>query len=230
MTFEEELKLAEEMGIENPLHFVTNAKINYYCPLDDGHEYVTFNGKLKIVSTVSSVKTGVKGWQESLGNWDEILSQPYPDKYYTNKEFRLRYKIKQMIKIVEHFEVSLAKRRPYAHCFLEEAVGDLAKLEAQLRFLKSGKSVAALDFNEIKSKANFYNLLDNYGFKIVKMSLDRYKIICPFHNDINPSIVIYQNQNRFHCYGCNKNGDIIDFVKDYEHVSTKEAVNKLSTI
>jgi hypothetical protein len=38
------------------------------------------------------------------------------------------------------------------------------------------------------------------------------KCLCPFHNDSRtPSLVFYENQGRFHCFGCRKHGNIIVF-------------------
>lgn len=47
---------------------------------------------------------------------------------------------------------------------------------------------------------------------------------CPFHHDTNPSLHIYPEQNRYHCYGCGKGGDVIDFVMSYLKCGFKEAV------
>ena len=37
--------------------------------------------------------------------------------------------------------------------------------------------------------------------------------LCPFHKDRNPSLHVYPQQNRFHCFGCLKGGDAIDFIR-----------------
>lgn len=39
------------------------------------------------------------------------------------------------------------------------------------------------------------------------------KIICPFHDDINPSMVVDFNEGRFYCFGCSVHGNAFDFVK-----------------
>lgn len=40
-----------------------------------------------------------------------------------------------------------------------------------------------------------------------------FKIICPFHGDINPSMKINLTEGSFYCFGCGKTGNAIDFVK-----------------
>ena len=53
--------------------------------------------------------------------------------------------------------------------------------------------------------------------------------LCPLHNEKTPSFYIYHD-NRFYCYGCQKNGDVIDFVRELYHISFKTAVKLLIKI
>ena len=48
---------------------------------------------------------------------------------------------------------------------------------------------------------------------------------CPFHDDKNPSMKVDQ---RFHCFGCGKDGDVIDFTAKLFDLSPKEAAEKLA--
>ena len=43
--------------------------------------------------------------------------------------------------------------------------------------------------------------------------------VCPFHDDKNPSMKV---DRRFHCFGCQADGDVIDFVSRLENVSPKK--------
>lgn len=52
---------------------------------------------------------------------------------------------------------------------------------------------------------HYYNLLEE---------TDPYKIVCPFHDDINASMLINLSEGRYYCFGCLRNGDAHDFVKD----------------
>ncbi len=40
----------------------------------------------------------------------------------------------------------------------------------------------------------------------------RYAARCPFHADSEPSLKVYPDDNHWHCYGCGKRGDVIDYV------------------
>lgn len=76
---------------------------------------------------------------------------------------------------------------------------------------------------EVVLKAKEYpiqELVTSYGIKI-----QHKKCICPFHNEKTPSMSF--KNNRFHCFGCDKSGDTIDFVMAVENVSFIEAVKKL---
>ena len=49
---------------------------------------------------------------------------------------------------------------------------------------------------------------------------------CPFHSDRNPSMKV---DNRFHCFGCGEDGDVIDFTAKLFGVSLKEAAQRLAS-
>jgi DNA primase len=58
----------------------------------------------------------------------------------------------------------------------------------------------------------YYNLLFETG-------VSQTKIVCPFHDDINPSMIVdFENQNWF-CFGCNRSGDAYKFSKLMEEKS-----------
>lgn len=61
---------------------------------------------------------------------------------------------------------------------------------------------------------------DKYGNRI------KYK--CPLHNEKTPSFVVYIQENRFKCYGCQAFGDVIDLYMALHEVEFKEAINLLS--
>ena len=48
---------------------------------------------------------------------------------------------------------------------------------------------------------------------------------CPFHDDKNPSMKVDQ---RFHCFGCGADGDVIDFTARLFDLAPKEAAEKLA--
>lgn len=54
-----------------------------------------------------------------------------------------------------------------------------------------------------------------------------YSARCPFHDDSTPSLVVYNDSDRFHCFGCGVHGDAVEFVSRMEGcdpLSAAEAV------
>jgi DNA primase len=56
----------------------------------------------------------------------------------------------------------------------------------------------------------------------------RFKGLCPFHDDHNPSFIVDQQWQNYKCWSCNKYGDVITFVQEYERVSFAEALELLA--
>ncbi len=49
---------------------------------------------------------------------------------------------------------------------------------------------------------------------------------CPKREDKTPSLAFYPDENRYHCFSCGRHGDIIQFMRDFEGLSFKDAVEK----
>jgi len=47
---------------------------------------------------------------------------------------------------------------------------------------------------------------------------------CPFHDDRDPSLVVYPETASYFCFGCNAGGDVIDFVRRLHRLDFMEAV------
>ena len=59
-------------------------------------------------------------------------------------------------------------------------------------------------------------------------SSDRASYLCPIHNEKTPSFVWYKKDNRYHCFGCQAHGDVIDLSMKIHGFSFKEALTYLS--
>lgn len=53
-----------------------------------------------------------------------------------------------------------------------------------------------------------------YG--LIDTPTNNQKIICPFHGDVNPSMMIDLNEGKYFCFGCYTSGDALKFVIDIE--------------
>jgi DNA primase len=62
----------------------------------------------------------------------------------------------------------------------------------------------------------------------VHRSGSKFKALCPFHDDRNPSLEINPERQSYRCWSCGAGGDIFDFVQNYEHVDFPEAKRMLA--
>ena len=77
---------------------------------------------------------------------------------------------------------------------------------------------------KINSKTDLIKILNFYGVHFNKDN----KAICPFHNEKTASLSIQEKNNGafYHCFGCKEHGDIINFIRKKENLSTLEATKK----
>jgi DNA primase len=55
-----------------------------------------------------------------------------------------------------------------------------------------------------------------------------YQGLCPFHTEKSPSFSVSQERAVWHCFGCNKSGDAITFVREVEGLDFVGAVERLA--
>ena len=56
----------------------------------------------------------------------------------------------------------------------------------------------------------------------------RFSGLCPFHNEKTPSFSVNAEEGFFYCFGCQKSGDAITFVREIEHLDFVGAVEWLA--
>ena len=87
-----------------------------------------------------------------------------------------------------------------------------------------------IEFNtvisQIKNKIDIYDVISSY-FPL-KQSGNYYKALCPFHDEKTPSFYVSQKNQTYHCFGCNKGGDIFTFIMEKENISFYEATKLLA--
>lgn len=79
---------------------------------------------------------------------------------------------------------------------------------------------------EIKSRIDIIDLISEHVD--LKKAGQNYKGLCPFHSEKTPSFMVSPSKQIFHCFGCNKGGDIFAFVMNYENMTFHEALSFLS--
>ena len=76
-------------------------------------------------------------------------------------------------------------------------------------------------FETVKQSVTVREAAERYGIEVRRNGM----ACCPFHDDKNPSMKVDQ---RFHCFGCGADGDVIDFTAKLFDLSPKEAAEKLA--
>jgi len=51
---------------------------------------------------------------------------------------------------------------------------------------------------------------------------------CPFHNEKTPSFTVNDAKNFYHCFGCAAHGDALTFLRNFERLGYKEAIERLA--
>lgn len=80
--------------------------------------------------------------------------------------------------------------------------------------------------NQIIDLAHIEDVVGEYVN--LKRSGSRYKGNCPFHDEKTPSFVVTPGMGIYKCFGCQKGGNVIQFVMDIENLSFTESARFLA--
>ncbi|MBD2826817.1 CHC2 zinc finger domain-containing protein, partial [Xenorhabdus szentirmaii] len=87
--------------------------------------------------------------------------------------------------------------------------------EAELQHLKTAISLVAI--------------IEQQGRQLFKRGKDM-TVLCPFHPEKTPSMVITPAKNLYHCFGCDAGGSVLDWVMKTEGLSLRHAVERLRAV
>lgn len=79
----------------------------------------------------------------------------------------------------------------------------------------------------IKDRVTLVDMIDELKIRKKRSGGNRYVIICPFHDEKTPSCMVYAEEDKFHCFGCQAHGDSIDFYQLYNDIEFDEALARL---
>lgn len=85
-----------------------------------------------------------------------------------------------------------------------------------------------IDFAFVKERSDFIDVLAAYDLAPTRRPTTgrSFKILCPFHDDNEPSLSIDPAKKRFHCFGCGAKGNILEFVAEMEGLDRKRELRK----
>ncbi|PIT91612.1 hypothetical protein COU12_02100 [Candidatus Jorgensenbacteria bacterium CG10_big_fil_rev_8_21_14_0_10_54_38] len=86
--------------------------------------------------------------------------------------------------------------------------------------------MASTDVDRIKEKLNIVDFIR--GYITLLPAGKNFKALCPFHPEKTPSFIVSPDRQRFHCFGCAADGDIVTFLMRYENLEFPEALRVLA--
>jgi DNA primase len=84
----------------------------------------------------------------------------------------------------------------------------------------------ALIARQVKDANDIVDVVGSY--MALRPAGQTFKGLCPFHEDHRPSFDVDPRRQRYRCWSCQKYGDVITFVQEYERVDFRDAVEILA--
>lgn len=80
---------------------------------------------------------------------------------------------------------------------------------------------------DVKSSSELVSVVEQY-VRLDKRSGANFFGLCPFHQEDTPSFSVSPSKQIFYCFGCNKGGNVINFIMEIEKCSYPEAIRMLA--
>lgn len=81
---------------------------------------------------------------------------------------------------------------------------------------------------DLLPKADLLEVITHFSSDKPKKSGNTYSCCCPFHNEKTPSFHIFPNTQTYKCFGCGAQGNVVDFLMNYEHLGYVAAIEELA--
>ncbi|MEP6759412.1 MAG: DNA primase [Actinomycetota bacterium] len=85
------------------------------------------------------------------------------------------------------------------------------------------------DIEAVKERTDIVALVGQY-LTLKKSGHDSLTGLCPFHQEKSGSFSVSPSKQVFYCFGCGKGGDAITFLRELEHLSYVEAIERLAGV
>ncbi len=85
---------------------------------------------------------------------------------------------------------------------------------------------ANLDIPALKARHPLGDAVEASGVRLMGRGRVR-QGVCPFHDEAEGSLTVYEDSQRFYCFGCGLGGDVLDYIQRTENLSLPEAIERL---
>ena len=80
---------------------------------------------------------------------------------------------------------------------------------------------------EIRSRCDIADIIGAY-VQLKRRGTNSFTGLCPFHQEKTPSFHVDGKWQRYHCFGCGKDGDVFRFIMEHDSISFPDAVEQLA--
>ena len=81
--------------------------------------------------------------------------------------------------------------------------------------------------DEILRRSNIVEVINSF-VPLAKAGGGDWKACCPFHKEKTPSFHVSETKQLYYCFGCQKGGNIITFLREYQNIDYVEALRFLA--
>lgn len=83
--------------------------------------------------------------------------------------------------------------------------------------------------SQVQDVKDATNIVEIIGERIkLQRAGSSFKALCPFHSEKSPSFNVNEQMQRYKCFGCGENGDVIEFLQKYEGMTFLESLRFLA--
>lgn len=80
---------------------------------------------------------------------------------------------------------------------------------------------------EIRSRCDIAEIIGHY-VQLKRRGSTSFTGLCPFHQEKTPSFHVDGKWQRYHCFGCGKDGDVFRFIMEHDNIAFPDAVRLLA--
>ena len=93
--------------------------------------------------------------------------------------------------------------------------------------MRTTSSIPDSFLDELINKSDIFDVVSGY-VRLTKRTGSNVFGLCPFHGEKTPSFSVNTDKQIFYCFGCQKGGGVINFIREIENVPFRDAVEILA--